>query len=127
MTDPIEERVISLIANRVGINAATITPAATLKALGVAFCRANEITFEIEDVFDINVPVGACDLGTDTLGTMIEAVRAALVLSAVTHHATARLYERRLSRLPALASPCAPAQDEYCRWLYAENAQHVYP
>lgn len=89
MNDAIEQRVIGTIARRTGVDAAIIVPATTLAALGIAAFEGLEITFEIEDSFDINVPLGACDLTVDTVGDMCRAVREALTL-AVTIRGTSR-------------------------------------
>ncbi|UPG83865.1 phosphopantetheine-binding protein [Luteibacter aegosomatis] len=84
MNDPIEDRVIRIIARRAGIDAATVVPTATLQTLGVASFHGIEMTFEIEDDFDINVPVGACDLTVGTVEDMVRAVREALAPSSKT-------------------------------------------
>ncbi|PTR34045.1 acyl carrier protein [Luteibacter sp. OK325] len=73
MNDPIEERVIDIVAKQVGADPATITQDATLEVLGIASCQGIAMTFAIEDLFDINVPVGACDLKVATVGDMIDA------------------------------------------------------
>ncbi|MEX1827271.1 acyl carrier protein [Luteibacter sp. CQ10] len=81
MTDPIEDRVIRIIARRAGIDAAAIVPTATLQTLGVASFHGIEMTFEIEDDFDVNVPLEACDFTRDTVEDMVQAVREALTPS----------------------------------------------
>jgi acyl carrier protein len=125
MSDPVKERVISIIASQIGTDSATITPAVTLDALGVASWQGIEITFAIEDAFDINVPVGACDLKVDTVGDMIDAVRVALSL-APPPRSGIKFFAHR--PLPARAYPlrCTVMQDEQDRWLYAENAENIY-
>lgn len=114
MNDPIEERVINIIANRVGADPATITRDATLDVLGIASCQGIEMTFAIEDSFDINVPLGACDLKVATVGDMIDAVRAILWHS--------------LPFLPPRACPSrrTARRAEEDRWLYAESTEDIY-
>lgn len=81
MNDPIEERVVNIIAKQVGADPAAITLDATLEVLGIASCEGVEMTFAIEDSFDINVPMGACDLKVATVGDMVDAVRSILWFS----------------------------------------------
>lgn len=78
MTDPIEDRVIAIIASSAGLEASAITPDATLKSLGVASLDAIEIIFDIEESFGITLPDRAPDFDADTVGGLIDAVRAAL-------------------------------------------------
>jgi acyl carrier protein len=125
MNDPVEERVIRIIAGQTGADLVTITPATKLEALGMASCQCIEITFAIEDAFDINVPVGACDLEVDTVGDMIDAVRVALGLVPPRRSGIKSFAHRPL---PARAYPLRRTviQDEQDRWLYAENAEDIY-
>jgi acyl carrier protein len=125
MTDPIEERVISIVARRVGVDRATITQTSTLEALGIPPCRGIEITFVIEDSFDINICLAACDLKLDAVGALVDAVRAALSRRARDRRITEHFVHHSLPR-PASTLRCAAIQNELDRWLYAENAAYVY-
>jgi acyl carrier protein len=125
VNDPIKERVINIIAAHVGADPVTITPTATLEALGIASYQGIEMTFAIEDSFDINVPVGACDLKADTVGDMIDAVRVALRLALPAPSGTRILAHRPLPPR-AYPSRCTAMRDEQDGWLYAENAEDIY-
>lgn len=125
MNDPIEERVINIIAKQVGADPAAITLDATLEVLGIASCQGVEMTFAIEDSFDINVPMGACDLKVATVGDMVDAVRAILWFSLTLRSAMKDVAHRPL---PSRARPsCRTARrDDEDRWLYAESTEDTY-
>lgn len=114
MNAPIAHHVIAVIARYAAIDAASVSPGATLAELGIVPCRAIEVTFAIEDAFDINVPLGACDLCTDTVGVMIAAVGAAMHPAFAARSVTVE------------ASGPSPGQTECDSWWYAEWAQPVY-
>jgi acyl carrier protein len=116
MNDPIKQRVIDIIARHTRVDPATVVSTATLESLGVASFHGIEITFAIEDSFDINVPLGSCDFTADTVGEMVDAVRAVLTKT----RGTVWRSDRRPLAPPAYLRRCTELQDEMDRWLYLE-------
>ncbi|MFS8138479.1 MAG: acyl carrier protein, partial [Thermomonas sp.] len=56
MNQEIADQVLDIVAKHVDADRATLTPDATLKALGVDSLEAIETIFDIEEHFDINFP-----------------------------------------------------------------------
>ncbi|WP_431636209.1 phosphopantetheine-binding protein [Dyella sp. KULCS107] len=75
--DAVRDQVIAIIAKQAKIEVATITPASTLKDLGVASLDAIEVIFDIEEFFDITFPDQGTNFDTDTVQHLIDAVMAA--------------------------------------------------
>lgn len=76
--EAIRERIFAIIAKQAKLDVATITPASTLKDLGVASLDAIEVIFDIEEDFDITFPDQGTNFDTDTVQHLIDAVRSAL-------------------------------------------------
>lgn len=77
-TNPVEERVIAIVASSTGLDVSAITPDATLQSLGVSSLDAIEIIFDIEESFGVNLPDRTPDFDADTVGGLIEAVGEAM-------------------------------------------------
>jgi acyl carrier protein len=74
----IREQIFAIIARQAKLDVATLRPEATLKDLGVASLEAIELIFDIEEHFDINFPDERANFDTDTVQSLIDAVRTAL-------------------------------------------------
>ena len=76
--DEIRDHIYAIIARQAKIDFATLRPDATLKDLGVASLEAIELIFDIEEHFDINFPDGNANFDTDTVQSLVDAVRIAM-------------------------------------------------
>lgn len=85
----IPAQVCSIIATQAKLDPATVTPAATLKDLGVASLDAIEVIFDIEERFDIRFPDQGTNFDSDTVQDLIDAVRTALAAKAAGEGASA--------------------------------------
>ncbi|MCL7714005.1 phosphopantetheine-binding protein [Stenotrophomonas mori] len=79
--DAIRATINDLIVKQMqgNIDAAALTPQATLQDVGVASLDAVELIFDIEEHFDITFPDSRADgLGSDTLQDLVDAVQQGL-------------------------------------------------
>ncbi|WP_049623935.1 phosphopantetheine-binding protein [Frateuria defendens] len=74
--------IIAIIAKQANLDAGTITPASTLKDLGVTSLDAIEVIFDIEEHFDINFPDEGPNFDQDTVQRLIDAVVDAIAAKA---------------------------------------------
>lgn len=74
----VQAKILSLIAARPGVEAARVTPQATLADLGVASLDAIEVIFDIEEIFDVTLSDRDADLKSGTVSGLIEAVQRAV-------------------------------------------------
>lgn len=70
----VQDTIFEIIAKESGIDAARITPDATLKDLEIESLDAIQIIFEIEDHFKITMPDRDPNFDTDSVRGLIEAV-----------------------------------------------------
>ncbi len=77
-TTPVDETIYAIVARLAKVDRATVTPASTLKDLGVSSLTALEVLFEIEEAFDFEFTDQSADFSSGTLGDLVEAVHAAL-------------------------------------------------
>jgi acyl carrier protein len=81
MTTPdttVRDAIFAIVAKQGKVDVATLSPASTLKDLGIASLTAIEILFEIEERFDIDFPDQGADLDSGTLQHLVDAVEGAL-------------------------------------------------
>lgn len=76
--EAVREQVFDIIAKQAKVDPAALRPEATLKDLGVASLEAIELIFDIEEHFDITFPDGQANFDTDTVQSLLDAVRGAL-------------------------------------------------
>lgn len=76
--EAIRERLYAIVAKQAKIDPALLKPEATLKDLGIASLEAIELIFDIEEDFDITFPDERANFDTDTVQSLIDAVRTAL-------------------------------------------------
>ncbi len=76
--ESVRDQVVAIIAKQAKIEAASITPASTLKDLGVASLDAIEVIFDIEEAYDIHFPDQGPNFDTDTVQHLVDAVSDAL-------------------------------------------------
>lgn len=76
--EAIRDQVFAIIAKQAKLEVARLRPDATLKDLGVASLEAIELIFDIEERFDITFPDGQANFDTDTVQSLLDAVRSAL-------------------------------------------------
>ena len=74
MTEPLEQKVIEIIANAKNRDAAEITVDTPMEALGLDSLDGMSIIFDLENAFDIEIPEDAA-LKATTVGELIEGVR----------------------------------------------------
>lgn len=77
-TDNVGEQIVAIVAQQAKVDPASLVPEATLKDLGVTSLDAIELIFELEERFDIQFPDERANFDSDTVGHLIDAVRAAL-------------------------------------------------
>lgn len=70
----VQDTIFEIIAKESGIDAARITPDATLKDLEIESLDAIQIIFEIEDHFKITMPDRDPNFDTESVRGLIEAV-----------------------------------------------------
>lgn len=88
MDQTIADQVFDVVARHGDIDRATLTPASTLKDLGVDSLGAIETIFDVEEHFNINFPNQDPNLDDGTLGGLITSVEQALALKASAAAAT---------------------------------------
>jgi len=88
MDQTIADQVFDIVAKHGDIDRATLTPASTLKDLGVDSLEAIETIFDVEEHFNINFPNQDPNLDDGTLGGLITSVEQALALKASAAPAT---------------------------------------
>jgi acyl carrier protein len=77
-TADVEETVYSIVARLAKVDRATVTPASTLRDLGVSSLTALEVLFEIEEAFDFEFTDQNADFSAGTLQDLVDAVHATL-------------------------------------------------
>ena len=82
MDASIEDQVFDIVAKHGEIERATLTPASTLKDLGIDSLEAIETIFDVEEHFDINFPNQDPNLDDGSLGSLILSVEQALAAKA---------------------------------------------
>lgn len=82
MDQAIADQVFDIVAKHGDIDRATLTPAATLKDLGIDSLEAIETIFDVEEHFNINFPNQDPNLDDGTLAGLIGSVEQALALKA---------------------------------------------
>ncbi|MCE5233684.1 MAG: phosphopantetheine-binding protein [Mizugakiibacter sp.] len=70
----VQDTIFEIIAKESGIDAARITPDATLKDLEIQSLDAIQIIFEIEDRFKITMPDRDPNFDTESVRGLVEAV-----------------------------------------------------
>jgi acyl carrier protein len=78
----VHSTVFHTIARTAGIDAATLSPDATLRDLGIASLDALELLFELEEQFDLQLKDEEVDLGTATIGQLVATLEGALARKA---------------------------------------------
>jgi acyl carrier protein len=78
MSDPIESRILDIVALSAGVERESVTPDTTLKDLGIGSLDAIEVLFDIEEAFDIRLPDQDANLDADTVAGLVTAVRNAM-------------------------------------------------
>lgn len=74
MSPSVADQVYDIVAKQGEIDRESLTPASTLKELGLDSLEAIEAIFEIEEHFNINFPERDPNLDGGTLGGLIGAV-----------------------------------------------------
>ena len=82
MDQQIAEQVYDIVAKHGAIDRSTLTPASTLKDLGVDSLEAIETIFDVEEHFNVNFPNQDPNLDDGSLGSLIASVEQALALKA---------------------------------------------
>jgi len=88
MDQTITDQVFDIVAKHGDIDRAILTPASTLRDLGVDSLEAIETIFDVEEHFNINFPNQDPNLDDGTLGGLINSVEQALALKASATPAT---------------------------------------
>lgn len=78
----VHSTVIQSIARTAGVDAATLSPDATLRDLGIASLDALELLFELEEKFDLQLKDEEVDLGTATVTQLVAALERAIARKA---------------------------------------------
>ena len=73
----IEARVMQIVAQTAGVEAAAIKPDSTIQDLGVASLDAIDMIFKIEEVFGIELGDDQLDLKSASVATLVQAVERA--------------------------------------------------
>lgn len=76
----IRDQAFEIIARQARLDVASLRPEATLKELGVSSLEAIQVIFDIEQHFDIVFSEDNVDFATDTVGSLLDAVREALAV-----------------------------------------------
>jgi acyl carrier protein len=74
MTEPLEQKVIGIIASAKNRDPADITVATPMEELGLDSLDGMSIIFDLENAFDIEIPEDA-PVKAKTVGELIEGVR----------------------------------------------------
>ena len=74
MTEPLEQKVIEIIANAKNRDAAEITVDTPMEALGLDSLDGMSIIFDLENAFDIEIPEDA-PAQAKTVGELVEGLR----------------------------------------------------
>jgi acyl carrier protein len=74
------ERILSIVAKETGLDRSVLLPDATIEELGIASLDLTQAVFEIETVFDVEIPVVAERTGAEfsTIGDLVGHVLAVL-------------------------------------------------
>ena len=80
MTDEVEKKVISILAQQALLNESDVTPESTLSELNLDSLSVVEIIFSLEEYFDINIPFNANDPASsefvvDNVSTIVSGVK----------------------------------------------------
>jgi acyl carrier protein len=78
----VHSTVVQNIARTAGVDAAALTPEATLRDLGIASLDALELLFELEEKFDLQLKEEEIDLGTATIAQLVATLESALARKA---------------------------------------------
>ncbi len=74
----VDETIYSIVARLAKVDRATVTPASTLKDLGVSSLTALEVLFEVEEAFDFEFTDQNADFSAGSLQDLVNAVHATL-------------------------------------------------
>jgi acyl carrier protein len=76
MTDPRIEQILDIVAKETAIDRSALRLDATIEALGISSLDMTQAVFEIETVFDIEIPVLAAGPGAEfnTVGDLVRHV-----------------------------------------------------
>jgi acyl carrier protein len=80
MTDPRVEKILEIVAKETAVDRAALRLDATIEELGISSLDMTQAVFEIESVFDVEIPVLAAGPGTEfaTVGDLVGHVLAVL-------------------------------------------------
>jgi acyl carrier protein len=78
----VHSTVIQSIARAAGVDAATLSPDATLRDLGIPSLDALELLFELEEKFDLQLKDEDVNLGTATVAQLAAALESAIARKA---------------------------------------------
>lgn len=76
--EAIRQQVYDIIAKEARVEVPALRPDATLKDLGVGSLEAIELIFDLEEHFDITFPETQASFDTDTVQSLLDAIRSAL-------------------------------------------------
>lgn len=75
MSDDVQKTVYSIIVEEGGVDESEITPASTIKDLGIASLDAMQILFEIEDHYKIEMPDDDPNFDTESVQGLVDTVK----------------------------------------------------
>jgi acyl carrier protein len=80
MTDPRVDQILDIVAKETAVDRSALRLDATIEGLGISSLDMTQAVFEIENVFDIEIPVLAASSGAEfgTVGDLVRHVLAVL-------------------------------------------------